>query len=260
MTDNLPDPLYQAPAHRRRIRTILCAGALQLSCLLAVAADPPAGKTSAGKPPASHPAAERNPRVLFVTFDNCQSCVTELERLEHASDGFTPLRQAGWKIGTQPDSHIQIVRFEEVPSLVETLRGSRFPCVLCIDKGNVVRSFQDGCSTPLDAYTFGWLLKGKMERPASANAAAARATTVYTTGNYPLRGNHWSVEDYARPFKSRVIRHLRGENHSSLYPSAWPIETWAYEELRSLHDDLHEMGHPQPLLKQTVEALKPASR
>src|SRR5262249_7639078 len=70
-----------------------------------------------------------------------------------------------------------------------------------------------------------------------------------TSGNYPLRGNHWSVEDYWNPRRWRVLAHLRGPGHPELFPPAGPIETWGYEELPSLHDDLPELGHPRPLFK-----------
>ena len=112
-----------------------------------------------------------------------------------------------------------------------------FPTVCCVDEGQIVRSFKSGCTTPLDAWTFGFLAKGLNERPAESVAEAAR---VETTGHYPLRGNHWSVDEDWSPTKAKVVSHLRGPNHASQIAASWKIESWSYEELRSLHDNLHE--------------------
>jgi hypothetical protein len=62
---------------------------------------------------------------------------------------------------------------------------------------------------------------------------------VETTGQYALRGNHWSVDDDWSPTREKVVSHLRG-THGSQIPATYAIETWSYEELRSLHDNLHE--------------------
>jgi hypothetical protein len=37
-----------------------------------------------------------------------------------------------------------------------------------------------------------------------------------------------------------VLAHLRGPNHGHAAPGYGSLETWSVEELRSLHDDLHE--------------------
>jgi hypothetical protein len=62
----------------------------------------------------------------------------------------------------------------------------------------------------------------------------------YLTGSYPLRGNHWSVEGDSNPSTEKLIGHLRGPNHGHQIAANYAIESWSYEELRSLHDDLHE--------------------
>ncbi len=95
-----------------------------------------------------------------------------------------------------------------------------------------------GCTTPLDAWTFGWLIKGQNERP---KAAIPEAVEVETTGHYPLRGNHWSIDGIWNPSHDTLVRHLRGPNHGhQITANNWQIKTWSDEELRSLHDDLHE--------------------
>jgi hypothetical protein len=66
------------------------------------------------------------------------------------------------------------------------------------------------------------------------------AARVESTGSYPLRGNHWSVEGDWNPTRDKVITHLRGPNHYWQLTAAWKIDDWSVEELRSLHDDLHE--------------------
>src|SRR4029079_12262793 len=103
--------------------------------------------------------------------------------------------------------------------------------------GEIVRSFKDGCTTPLDAWTFGWLLKGKNERPKAPIPEPAR---VDTTNSYRLRGNHWSVDGDWSPSRDTLVSHLRSPNHAGQLASNWRIEGWSNEELRSLHDDLHE--------------------
>ena len=72
-------------------------------------------------------------------------------------------------------------------------------------------------------------------------------STVPTSGGYPLRGGHWSIAGSYSPSRDQVVQHLRGANHRHLIPAAWSIESWSYEELRSLHDDLHERNRPREL-------------
>ena len=90
-----------------------------------------------------------------------------------------------------------------------------------------MRSFRTGCTTPLDAWTLGWLAKGVNERPEAEVSEAAR---VESTGHFPLRGNHWSIDEAWYPTQERVISHLRGPAHGSQLKAEWAIETWSYEE------------------------------
>lgn len=199
-------------------------------------------------PPAVHGAVQsnateqrrvepRNPRVLFITTKGCDKCERELNRLSRSGGVFEAMRATGWKIGETSDNHIQIVDRAEVPELAELLKDRELPSVVCVHDREVLRYFKHGCTTPLDAWTFSWLIKGQNERP---KPAPPEVIEVETTGHYPLRGNHWSVDGDFNPTKETVISHLRGENHSAQLIAGWKIDEWSVEELRSLHDDLHE--------------------
>ena len=179
----------------------------------------------------------RKLRVLFITAKGCDKCERELKRLRQPGGEFESMQARGWKIGETPDNHIQIVDRADVPELVELLEARELPSVVCVDDGEVLRYFKHGCTTPLDAWTFGWLMKGQNERP---KAAVPEEIQVATTGHYPLRGNHWSIEGDFNPTSATLVTHLRGPNHGSQLAADWKIEEWSVEELRSLHDDLHE--------------------
>lgn len=179
----------------------------------------------------------RQTRVLFITQEGCDRCEQELSRLRKSGGDFEKLQSTGWKIGEDVSNHIQIVDRESIPDLVERLKIREYPSVACVEDGEIVRSFKDGCTTPLDVWTFGWLLKGVSERP---QGSISEATRVEATGNYRLRGNHWTVEGDPNPSKQTVVNHLRGSNHANSVGRYGAIETWSTEELRSLHDDIHE--------------------
>ncbi len=150
---------------------------------------------------------------------------------------FSKLQSVGWTIGAGPENHLQIVDHAAIPELIEQLHVRDYPTVACIYENEVIRSFQSGCTTPLDMWTFGWLAKGIDERPPSSVPEEARAET---TGHYPLRGNHWSVDGDWSPSREAVVSHLRGPAHARYLNASWQIDVWSYEELRSLHDNLHE--------------------
>ncbi len=209
-----------------------------LVAVLSLAALSLAGSSVRGDDSSQPPAQSPQPaRVVFITAKDCPRCDEELARLNRAGGDFEKLRAAGWKIGAGEENHLQIVDREAIAELVEKLEVREFPTVAAIDGGQIVRSFRSGCTTPLDRWTFGFLAKGVDERPPGSVSEAAR---VETTGHYRLRGNHWSVEEDWNPAKPKVVSHLRGPNHGHQILSNWKIEEWSYEELRSLHDDLHE--------------------
>ena len=176
-------------------------------------------------------------RVLFIVSQDSPRCDAELARLRRPGGDFDAMRARGWRIGDNADNHVQIVDREDVADLVSRLAVRDFPTVACVEDGQIIRSFKSGCTTPLDAWTLGFLATGVNERPPGMVSEAAR---VETTGHYPLRGNHWSVEEDWNPTRDRVISHLRGPNHGHQILANWKIEAWSLEELRSLHDNLHE--------------------
>jgi hypothetical protein len=176
-------------------------------------------------------------RVLFIVVKDCARCDKELDRLRRPRGDFENMRARGWKIGVGPENHLQIVEVDMIPDLIQQLDVHEYPVVACISNGRIVRSFKSGCTTPLDAWTFGFLAKGVDERPADSVPEAAH---VETTHHWPLRGNHWSIDDDWSPNREKVVQHLRGPNHGHQIRSTWDIESWSFEELRSLHDDLHE--------------------
>jgi hypothetical protein len=184
----------------------------------------------------SGPTTSSAARVLVIT-DGSEKCQQELARLQSPGGEFDKLRAAGWKIGATRDNNLQIVDVKDVPEISAGIKQREFPFVAGMVGDEVVRYFRSGCTTPLDSWTFGWLLKGVNERPAGVVSEAAR---VETTNNYPLRGNHWSVDGDWQPSRETVVSHLRGP-HGVQVPAQYNIETWSLEELRSLHDNLHDM-------------------
>lgn len=179
----------------------------------------------------------RRVRVLFIVREACPRCDEELQRLRKPGGPFEAMKSVGWTIGSTPDSHVQIVNYDALPEFADVLKASDFPAVAGIDGDEVTRYFKTGCTTPLDAWTFGWLLTGKNERPV---AAMPEPVLVASTGSYRLRGNHWSVDGDWNPSKPTVLAHLRSPNHAAGTAAYGTIENWSLEELRSLHDDLHE--------------------
>ncbi|HZZ26799.1 MAG TPA: hypothetical protein VFE46_02230 [Pirellulales bacterium] len=201
-------------------------------------ADTKPAHTSSTSAQTSFPEKALPAKVLFITSKTEPNCDKELGRLMRPNGDFEKLRAAGWKIGKGSGNHLQIVDKDDVPELIKQLGKQEYPTVASVDKeGQVVRYFRFGCTTPLDMWTFGFLAKGIDERPAGFVMEAAK---VDWTGHYPLRGNHWSVEGNWSPTKEETVTHLHGPNHQSQLIPEWHIEAWSLEELRSLHDDLHE--------------------
>ncbi len=210
----------------------------------------PEGKEWAEGIPPPPSVVPRNPRVLFITASDSEASFTELIRLRSPAGAFAAMTSRGWKIGSGPENHVQIVDREAISEIVRKLNVREFPTVACVSDGEIVRSFKSGCTTPLDAWTFSWLLTGKSERPPALVPEPAR---VASTGSYRLRGNHWSVDGDWNPARATVVSHLRSPSHGYRIASNWKIESWSYEELRSLHDDLHEQEQA------SLPAAKPAS-
>lgn len=187
------------------------------------------------------PAPPRAKRILIVSVPSCLRCTEELRRLEAAGGPFELLRNRGWKIGAGAENHIQIIDKSgpvaaDIADVVIHLNPENAPVVVYVENGDITRSFRGGCTTPLDQWTFGWLMTGNDQRPAPYHP---EAVTVATSGNYPLRGNHWSVEGNFNPSREYIIQHLRSV-HGGYLQANWNIETWSHEELLSAHDDIHE--------------------
>ena len=103
----------------------------------------------------------RSTRVLFITSKGCERCEKELARLRKPGGEFDIMKSLGWKIGEEPSNHIQIIDRDEIPEIVQKLKVREYPTVACIENAEIVRSFKDGCTTPLDSWTFGWLISVK---------------------------------------------------------------------------------------------------
>lgn len=182
-----------------------------------------------------------NKRILIVITPTAGRSRQEMAKLEAPMGPLEVLKKKGWKVGSAPSDHIQIVDrtrpiADELQPVISKLPTSDGPVVVCIEDGEISRSFQRGCTTPLDQWTFGWLMTGNDDRPADF---IPETVTVATTGNYRLRGNHWSVDGDWNPSKDTVVRHLRA-SHSNGIQVGWKIDAWSTEELRSLHDDIHD--------------------
>lgn len=180
-------------------------------------------------------------RVLVIMLPNCERCEKELQQLQAVKGPFEVLRKSGWRIGHGPTNHIQLVTISdhadpEFSPIIASIKISKEPVVVAVESGQLIRSFKAGCTTPLDEWTFGWMLTGKDERP---KGSIPESATVSTTKNYPLRGNHWSVEGIWNPTSEFVISHLRS-NHPTDLKIEWKLESWSHHELLSLHDDIHE--------------------
>lgn len=206
----------------------------------AVAKDQPAAPSSpteSATVPGPPTVTARDPRVLLITAPDCEPCFRVLIKLRAPGGAFDAMRSRGWSIGIADYNHVQIVERDAVADFVKESQIREFPAVVCVSEGKVIRGFKSGCTTPLDAWTFGWLLVGKNERPAGFVAEPAR---VESTGSYRLRGNHWSVDGDWNPTRAVVLTHLRSPSHCYQVAAGYKLESWSYEELRSLHDDLHE--------------------
>jgi hypothetical protein len=197
----------------------------------------PTVKNSADSLRAKPTNPSHRPRLLLILMSDDERSQREMARLQVSGGVFDQLRAVSWKIGKTPEGHIQIVDRADVPEWIDVLKPPEYPAVACLLDREVIRSFHTGCTTPLDTWTFGWLLKGVNERPTPMIPEIAR---VEAHGNYRLRGNHWSIEGDPNPSKETLLNHLRGPNHHNPASAYGAIENWSYEELRSLHDDLHE--------------------
>lgn len=185
-------------------------------------------------------------QVLFITTWQDPAALAELHRMEAVDGPFDQLRDKGWEVGVDPTDNLRIISTDQAREFIVRERITKFPAVAAVFGEEVIRSFTSGCTTPLDVYTFEWMRTGTHTRPPGEPTEAA---TVSWTGTYPLRGSHWSVGADYNPSREAVLWHLRGANHASQIPGDWQLDSWSYEELRSLHDDLHERNSPRSLVQ-----------
>ena len=102
-------------------------------------------------PPKPQKPVPRPNRVVFIVAKDCDDCTRELARLRQPGGEFEGMRSRGWLIGDGPENHVQIVDRDAVPDLVAKLKVTDFPVVAGLENGDAIRSFQHGCTTPLDA-------------------------------------------------------------------------------------------------------------
>jgi len=84
------------------------------------------GETSSSGQPAktdslAKPTLEtaRNPRVVLITSKESEPCRRELEKLSAAGGVFASMRSQGWKIGSGPENHVQIIDEHSAREFVE---------------------------------------------------------------------------------------------------------------------------------------------
>ncbi|MDB4786208.1 thioredoxin family protein [bacterium] len=187
-------------------------------------------------------------RIIVFYTDNCPPCVVLKKKLEKP---FSVLRSAGWKIGSESTNHIQVIYAKDT-ELDEQLGIDSFPSVVRIENDEIVRRLDQDCGTVFDEWAFGWLAKGKQERP-----PAREKINVYTTKSYPVHGQRWNFEGRWNPSKSFMIRHLNSGIHRGKFNS-WNLQSWSKAELWSLHDDDHE-GRVKSRYRKTVSTSRVSS-
>lgn len=86
-------------------------------------------KTSSTNAPS---ARERTRRLLYFTAKWCTNCRSNEATL-------AALTEAGWKVGNDPDNHIQIVDCDHAPDLRRRLRVDSIPTWVLIDHSREIR-------------------------------------------------------------------------------------------------------------------------
>ena len=209
-------------------------------------------------------------RAVIIMAEWCIHCPKE--KVATAAE---KLRKNGWKIGPEPTNQIQILDVDKhtpeadrvFNALDQQMPG--LPFMVAVEGGKIVRRLETGCTTPIDQWSLGWLATGIDERPDREKEPA----TVRRSGNYPLRGGWWTVNQYpARansPNRNYIVSHLlEGGKHAGKFATAW-LNSLTIPELHSLHSDDHE-GHvrwgfvnkyasqsEQPLPKPPTESVVP---
>jgi hypothetical protein len=175
-------------------------------------------------------------RIIILTAKWCPHCPHDkLKQIVPA------LRKAGWTAGDSPANQIQILDADdnatEFDRIARALRLDpvKLPLIAKVEGGEITRRFEQGCGTPLDVWSIGWLYSGTDERPDREKEPA----TIKRSGSYPLTGGWWSVEGVWNPSRDFVIKHLLGGSiHRGKFDAAW-VKSLSLAELQSLHTDDH---------------------
>lgn len=176
--------------------------------------------------PVAQPESPRGGRVVIVGAEWCAPCVALKPKVAKALDD---LKSKGWNMDLFVV--LDITRDEQLVEALVDEPIQDLPFVAFVDNGSVIRHWQSGCNTPMDAWTLGWLATGKSQRPAPKYKSTVRLS------GYPIRGNWWSVDGRWRPTRTRLIAHLSSSNHG--FSSSF-LNGLTLEELHSLHSDDHE--------------------
>lgn len=204
---------------------------------------PPATRND--KPTETHKTANAfgRDRAVIVMAEWCVHCPKK-----EVAKAVAAMLAKGWKIGPEATNAIQLLDVDkhqaESDRVLNALGQSTtgLPFMVAVEGGKIVRRLETGCTTPIDQWSLGWLATGIDERPDREKEPA----TVRRSGNYPLRGGWWTVNQYpARansPSRSYIIRHLTaGGVHAGKFAADW-LASLSIPELHSLHSDDHE-GH-----------------
>jgi len=178
-------------------------------------------------------------RAVIIMAEWCIHCPKE-----QVAKAVAAMVKNGWKIGPEASNAIQLLDVDkdtvEADRVLNALdqHTAGLPFMVAVEGGQIVRRLETGCTTPIDQWSLGWLATGKDERPGREKEPA----TVKRSGNYPLRGGWWTVNQYRSPPKSYIVSHLlSGGAHAGKFARDW-LNSLSVSELHSLHSDDHE-GH-----------------
>lgn len=154
----------------------------------------------------------RTERLLYFTADWCINCKTKVKPELDA------LKEAGWKIGGDPESHIQVIDIDYKPDWQRRFKVTSLPTFVMLSNEKEVRRHVGVA----DRNQIDKLFKGATCQP------------------YPSRNGWWTVLGEPNPSRARLLEHLIGHpNHSGKFDTAW-LKRQSYESLMSLHSDDHE--------------------
>jgi hypothetical protein len=148
------------------------------------------------------------------------------KRRDKLSHSLRELRSVGWRVHGGAGAQVQVI---------EVASATQESFVYYDRNGWKQREVGVGCGEPLDQWSITWLYTGKHTRP---KLKKVRVTASHT-GNYPIRGSWYNVDNINNPSKQYLIQHLRGPNHRDAFKYFDNLESWSYSELMSAHSDHH---------------------